>query len=62
MKDRIPVEYNLMIAFIEDRIEANKDNEEIKRRLNLLMNDVQALSVIDLEEYDARRHFVDDYE
>jgi hypothetical protein len=62
MKDRIPVEYNLMIAFIEDRIKANEDNEEIKRRLNLLMNDVQALSVIDLEEYDARRHFVDDYE
>lgn len=62
MKDRIPVEYNLMIAFIEDRIKANEDNEEIKRRLNLLMNDVKALSVIDLEEYDARRHFVDDYE
>lgn len=62
MKDRIPVEYNLMIAFIEDRIKANEDNEEIKRRLNLLMNDVQALSVIDLEEYDAKRHFVDDYE
>ena len=62
MKDRVPTEYPLMIAFIEDRIKANEDNEEIKRRLNLLMNDVQALSVIDLEEYDARRHFVDDYE
>lgn len=62
MKDRIPVEYNLMIAFIEDRIKANEDNEEIKRRLNLLMNDVQALAVIDLEEYDARKYFADDYD
>mgnify|MGYP003300602933 CR=1 FL=1 len=62
MKDRIPVEYNLMIAFIEDRIKANEDNEEIKRRLNLLMNDVKALAVIDLEEYDARKYFADDYD
>lgn len=62
MKDRIPVEYNLMVCFIEDRIEANKDNEEIKRRLENLLNDVQALSVIDLEEYNARKHFVEDYD
>jgi hypothetical protein len=62
MKDRIPVEYNLMIAFVEDRIKANEDNEEIKRRLNLLITDVKALAEIDLEEHDARRHFVDDYE
>lgn len=62
MKDRIPVEYNLMVCFIEDRIAANKDNEEIKRRLENLLNDVQALSVIDLEEYNAKKHFIDDYD
>jgi hypothetical protein len=62
MKDRIPVEYNLMVCFIEDRIEANKDNEEIKRKLENLLNDVQALSVIDLEEYNAKKHFIDDYD
>lgn len=62
MKDKIPVEYNLMVCFIEDRIKANEDNEEIKRKLELLLNDVKALSVIDLEEHNAKRHFVDDYE
>ncbi len=62
MKDRVPTEYSLMIAFIEDRIKANENNEEIKRRLYNLLNDVKALSTIDLEEHDGRRHFVDDYE
>ena len=62
MKNRVPTEYPLMIAFIEDRIKANEDNEEIKRRLCNLLNDVKALSTIDLEEHDGRRHFVDDYE
>ena len=62
MKDQVPTEYSLMIAFIEDRIKANENNEEIKRRLYNLLNDVKALSTIDLEEHDGRRHFVDDYE
>lgn len=62
MKDKTPVEYNLMIAFIEDRIKANENNQEIKRRLNNLLNDVKALAEIDLEEYNARKYFADDYE
>ena len=61
-KDRVPVEYDCMIGMIKDRIKANKDNENITRRLENLLNDVKALSSIDLEEYDGRRHFVEDYD
>jgi hypothetical protein len=62
MKNIIPVEYNLMICFIRDRLKVNSNNESIKRKLELLLNDVMALSQIDLEEHNAIRHFVDDYE
>ena len=62
MKNIIPVEYNLMIGFIKDRLKVNSNNESIKRKLELLLNDATALSQIDLEEYNATRHFVDDYD
>lgn len=61
-KDRVPVEYDCMIGMIKDRIKANQDNENITRRLENLLNDVKALSSIDLEEYDGKRHFVEDYD
>lgn len=62
MKNIIPVEYHLMIGFIRDRIKVNSNNESIKSKLESMLNDVIALSQVDLEEYNAIRHFVDDYE
>lgn len=62
MKNIMPVEYSLMIGFIKDRIKANQDNEDITRRLNNLLNETIALSKIDLEEHDGRKHFADDYD
>lgn len=61
-KDRIPVEYNLTIAFIKERIEYNKDDFHLVERLTKLLNEVEDLSKIDLEEYDARKYFADDYD
>lgn len=62
MKNIIPVEYHLMIGFIRDRIKVNSNNESIKSKLESMLNDVIALSQVDLEEHNAIRHFVDDYE
>jgi hypothetical protein len=61
-KDRIPVGYNLTIAFIKERIEYNKNDLHLVERLTKLLNEVEDLSKIDLEEYDARKYFVDDYD
>lgn len=61
-KDRIPVGYNLTIAFIKERIEYNKDDLHLVERLTKLLNEVEDLSKIDLEEYDARKYFADDYD
>lgn len=61
-KDRIPVGYNLTIAFIKERIEYNKDDLHLVERLKKLLNEVEDLSKIDLEEYDARKYFADDYD
>ena len=61
-KDRIPVGYNLTIAFIKERIECNKDDPHLVERLTKLLNEVEDLSKIDLEEYDARKYFADDYD
>lgn len=61
-KDRIPVGYNLTIAFIKERIEYNKDDLPLVERLTKLLNEVEELSKIDLEEYDARKYFADDYD
>ena len=58
----ISTSYSLMISLIEERIEENKDNYNILRRLETLLNDVKALSQIDIEKYDAIKNFADDYD
>ena len=61
-KDKVPIEYNLIIGMIKDRIDVNKDDENLVRRLKNLLNDVMAISSLDMEGYDVKRHFIEDYD
>lgn len=57
-----PLEYNAMISFLETRIEINKDNDAVVRRLENIINDIKALAKLDKEESKAISNFTDDYD